>query len=135
MRRFEVTTTQLARADSIAWEPWQSHAACRGHDPEWWADDMAHRRQAVAICIQCPVRPACLADAERQRDVGVVRGGVLLREVRGRRKNVWLICARCQRRPASIGGRVVRRYCAQCQPFVRARRNWLRAAGAEELSA
>lgn len=114
-----MTTTQLDHLNT-ACGPWWSQAACQGYDPEWWADDTDHRPEAVAICIRCPVRQACLADAERRGDVGVVRGGVLLFVVRGTRKNVGLICAGCNNRPAGVCGRVARGHCVRCQRKTRA---------------
>ncbi len=80
-------------------EAWWRQAACHGDDPEWWADDRLMRPVAVEICLRCPVRRACLDDALRSGDYGVVRGGMLLVQIRRRTVAVPLVCAGCHRRP------------------------------------
>lgn len=42
---------------------WQSHAACRGQDPELFfptSGESRKEKQAKAICKGCPVGQACL---------------------------------------------------------------------------
>jgi WhiB family redox-sensing transcriptional regulator len=42
---------------------WQSHAQCLDHDPELWfpyEDDKVTQKQAIKICMSCPVRGFCL---------------------------------------------------------------------------
>ena len=58
-------------------DPWQSRAACRDHDPEWWfPTDDTTRREAIAICATCPVRIECATHATRLNIVHGVWGGV-----------------------------------------------------------
>jgi hypothetical protein len=72
---------------------------------------------AVRLCLSCPVRESCLADAVAQRDNGVIRGGMLLVDTSRGYSVVPLICANCGLRPVRLtetGG--VPRYCGRtCQ--------------------
>lgn len=97
---------------------WWQHAACAGRDPTWWsAEDRPMWPAAVRLCLSCPVRDRCLAEAVQQRDNGVIRGGMLLVDTSRGYAVVPLICANCGRRPvrlSSTGG--VPRYCGRtCQ--------------------
>lgn len=61
---------------------WQDRAACRGRDDvDWLADVLTPA--AAAVCMDCPVRVDCLADAldrESKCDGGIWGGtGVRLR--------------------------------------------------------
>lgn len=72
---------------------------------------------AVRLCLACPVRQSCLDEALRQRDNGVIRGGMLLVDTSRGYAAVPLICANCGLRPVRLtrtGG--VPRYCGRtCQ--------------------
>jgi hypothetical protein len=97
---------------------WWQRAACAGRDPTWWsAEDRPMWQSAVRLCLSCPVRESCLAEAVRQRDNGVIRGGMLLVDTSRGYAVVPLICANCGRRPVrptESGG--VPRYCGRtCQ--------------------
>lgn len=108
---------------------WRGSAACAGHNPEWWADDWSMRPTAVQICLGCPVREACLADALRWGDFGVVRGAMLLVEVNRRGRPVSLVCAHCGTRPVRATPTGYARYCGPgCQSAASYRR--ARAAAA-----
>lgn len=42
---------------------WQKHAQCLDHDPELWfakQDETIKIKQAIKICVTCPVRGFCL---------------------------------------------------------------------------
>jgi WhiB family transcriptional regulator, redox-sensing transcriptional regulator len=52
---------------------------CRAHDAElWFAESPADVEQAKALCVDCPVRDACLAGAIERREPWGVWGGQLL---------------------------------------------------------
>lgn len=95
---------------------WWQHAACAGRNPAWWSDNRRMWPSAVRLCLSCPVRELCLAEALSQRDSGVIRGGMLLVDT-GHYSVVPLICAHCGRRPVrpTLSGGVPR-YCGRaCQ--------------------
>lgn len=65
---------------------WTTRAACHGHDTEGWildgiwsaghTADVARRvERARAVCADCPVTTACLADAVLTADGWAVRAG------------------------------------------------------------
>jgi WhiB family redox-sensing transcriptional regulator len=78
---------------------WWARAACYGHDPEWWSDDLDGRIRALRICAGCPVRDKCLQDAIDNGDFDVIRGGVLLKRNREGRMEELRICPSCGRQP------------------------------------
>ena len=70
---------------------WTSQAACRGTDPDSLFVQGAAQNRAKAICMGCPVRTECLADALDNRVEFGVWGGMTERERRAllrRRPNV-----------------------------------------------
>lgn len=97
---------------------WWQRAACAGGDPAWWsAEERRMWPAAVRLCLACPVRDSCLAEAVGQRDNGVIRGGMLLVDTSRGYAAVPLICVNCGRRPVRLteyGG--IPRYCGRtCQ--------------------
>ena len=61
---------------------WASTAACRGTDPDTLFVQGAEQNRAKAVCMGCPVRTECLADAlDNQIEFGVW-GGMTERERR-----------------------------------------------------
>lgn len=97
---------------------WWDRAACAGRDPAWWSsEERPMWPAAVRLCLSCPVRDSCLEDAVRQRDNGVIRGGMLLVDTSRGYSAVPLICTNCGLRPVRLtesGG--VPRYCGRtCQ--------------------
>jgi len=94
--------------------PWWARAACRGFDPEWWSDDACLRQQAVEICIGCPVRAPCRADALRTGGEGTVRAGLLWKRRREGCVVASLICAGCAERPVLMVARRFGLYCGRC---------------------
>lgn len=70
---------------------WTIDAACRQTDPDRLFVQGAEQHQAKALCLTCPVRTECLADAlDNQVEFGVW-GGMTERERRAllrRRPNV-----------------------------------------------
>jgi len=51
---------------------------CRSHDPElFFAERPEDVERAKALCIGCPVRPACMAGALERREPWGVWGGEL----------------------------------------------------------
>ena len=61
---------------------WTVYAACRGADPELFFLRDAQQRRAKKICLHCPVRLACLAEALEHRIEFGVWGGMTERERR-----------------------------------------------------
>jgi hypothetical protein len=90
---------------------------------------------AVRLCLSCPVRDRCLDEAVRQRDNGVIRGGMLLVDTSRGYSVVPLICANCGLRPVRLsaaGG--VPRYCGRtCQLAGRRCRDGGRVAARRHL--
>lgn len=79
---------------------------------------------AVRVCLSCPVRGACLDEAVRQRDNGVIRGGMLLVDTSRGYNTVPLICANCGRRPVRpTESGAVPRYCGRTCQVASNRRN------------
>jgi hypothetical protein len=97
---------------------WWQRAACAGRNPTWWsAENRPMWPAAVRLCLSCPVQESCLAEAVRQRDNGVIRGGMLLVDTSRGYAVVPLICAHCGRRPVrlTVSGGVPRYCCRTCQ--------------------
>lgn len=67
---------------------WEHDAACRTHPyPElWFIEDNQARREAAAICAECPVKAPCLEGAlERNEQYGIWGGRDLGASERQRR--------------------------------------------------
>jgi WhiB family transcriptional regulator, redox-sensing transcriptional regulator len=70
---------------------WASRGACRSEDPDSLFVQGAAQNRAKAVCMSCPVRTECLADALDNRIEFGVWGGMTERERRAllrRRPNV-----------------------------------------------
>lgn len=70
---------------------WTINAACRQTDPDRLFVQGAEQHQAKALCLSCPVRTECLADALDNHVEFGVWGGMTERERRAllrRRPNV-----------------------------------------------
>lgn len=103
-------------APRISESNWWQHAACTGHDPDWWSDNRAARSDAVRVCVSCPVRELCLDDALRRQDVGVIRGGWWLNVSSRGHSATSLICANCGYRPVRDVEHGFARFCGRsCQ--------------------
>lgn len=63
-------------------EDWANRAACRKCDPDALFVQGAAQNRAKAICMGCPVRTECLADALDNRVEFGVWGGMTERERR-----------------------------------------------------
>ncbi len=61
---------------------WARHAACRGTDPDDLFVQGAAQNRAKAVCLRCPVRTECLADALDNNVEWGVWGGMTERERR-----------------------------------------------------
>ncbi|SEM68269.1 WhiB family transcriptional regulator [Streptacidiphilus jiangxiensis] len=61
---------------------WAERAACRQDDPESLFVEGAEQNRAKAVCMGCPVRTECLADALDNRVEHGVWGGMTERERR-----------------------------------------------------
>jgi WhiB family transcriptional regulator, redox-sensing transcriptional regulator len=61
---------------------WSSQAACRNGDPDALFVQGAAQNRAKAVCMGCPVRAECLADALDNRIEFGVWGGMTERERR-----------------------------------------------------
>jgi WhiB family redox-sensing transcriptional regulator len=72
-------------------QQWASQGACRTADPDALFVQGAAQNRAKAVCLGCPVRTECLADALDHRIEFGVWGGMTERERRAllkRRPNV-----------------------------------------------
>jgi WhiB family transcriptional regulator, redox-sensing transcriptional regulator len=70
---------------------WATQGACRGSDPDALFVQGAAQNRAKVVCLSCPVRTECLADALDSRIEFGVWGGMTERERRAllkRRPNV-----------------------------------------------
>lgn len=70
---------------------WAARGACRAADPDMLFVQGAAQNRAKAVCMSCPVRTECLADALDNRIEFGVWGGMTERERRSllrRRPNV-----------------------------------------------
>jgi WhiB family redox-sensing transcriptional regulator len=76
----------------MAWtSDWTTRAACRNNSPDALFVQGAAQNRAKAVCMGCPVRTECLADALDNRVEFGVWGGMTERERRAllrRRPNV-----------------------------------------------
>lgn len=76
----------------MSWnEDWATEAACRGASPDELFVRGAAQHQAKAVCMACPVRTECLAEALDNEIEWGVWGGMTERERRAvlrRRPNV-----------------------------------------------
>ena len=63
-------------------EDWSTQAACRASDPDALFVQGAAQNRAKALCLGCPVRTECLADALDNRIEFGVWGGMTERERR-----------------------------------------------------
>jgi len=76
----------------MSWIPdWTARAACRTTDPDTLFVQGAAQNRAKMVCLGCPVRTECLADALDNRIEFGVWGGMTERERRAllrRRPNV-----------------------------------------------
>jgi WhiB family redox-sensing transcriptional regulator len=61
---------------------WATNAACRSSDPDALFVQGAAQNRAKAVCMACPVRTECLADALDNRVEFGVWGGMTERERR-----------------------------------------------------
>src|SRR5919199_6834204 len=61
---------------------WTTSAACRGENPDALFVQGAAQNRAKAVCLGCPVRTECLADALDNRIEFGVWGGMTERERR-----------------------------------------------------
>lgn len=61
---------------------WPSRAACRGTEPDELFVQGAAQNRAKSVCLGCPVRTECLADALDNRTEFGVWGGMTERERR-----------------------------------------------------
>lgn len=69
-------STQVGEAD------WRVDAACRDDDPDGLFVRGAEQRKAKLVCVACPVRTECLAEALDNRIEFGVWGGMTERERR-----------------------------------------------------
>ena len=68
----------------VAFQPgnWRRHAACRDGDPDRLFVRGAAQREVKVVCLACPVRMECLAEALDNRIEFGVWGGMTERERR-----------------------------------------------------
>lgn len=78
-----MTATRMPERPSVTDDPeWPSRGACRDVDPETLFVVGAAQHKAKGICMGCPVRIECLADALDSRTEFGVWGGMTERERR-----------------------------------------------------
>lgn len=78
-----MTASRLPERPTAAWDTdWASRGACRDIDPETLFVVGAAQHKAKAICMGCPVRVDCLADALDSGAEFGVWGGMTERERR-----------------------------------------------------
>ena len=65
---------------------WRVRAACRDVDPDQLFVQGADQRRAKVVCLACPVRTECLAEALDRRVEFGVWGGMTERERRALRR-------------------------------------------------
>lgn len=92
---------------------WTTRAACRGTDPDALFVAGAAQNRAKAVCVGCPVRTECLADALDNRIEFGVWGGMTERERRAllrRRPEVtsWSALLETARREFEVHGKALR---------------------------
>src|SRR5882762_8426747 len=63
-------------------QDWRVNAACHGDDPDELFVRGAEQRKAKLVCVACPVRTECLAEALDNRIEFGVWGGMTERERR-----------------------------------------------------
>jgi WhiB family redox-sensing transcriptional regulator len=68
--------------DSVWVEDWAAQGSCRSGDPDTLFVQGAEQNRAKAVCMGCPVRTECLADALDNRVEFGVWGGMTERERR-----------------------------------------------------
>src|SRR5918999_2838778 len=69
----------MKQADTL---DWRSRGACRTQDPDRLFVQGAAQREAKQVCVPCPVRARCLAEALDRRIEFGVWGGMTERERR-----------------------------------------------------
>lgn len=69
-------------SEALAGTDWTARATCREGDPDELFVQGAEQHQAKALCLRCPVRTECLADALDNRVEFGVWGGMTERERR-----------------------------------------------------
>jgi WhiB family transcriptional regulator, redox-sensing transcriptional regulator len=92
---------------------WTTSAACRGTDPDALFVQGAAQNRAKLVCVGCPVRTECLADALDNRIEFGVWGGMTERERRAllrRRPEVtsWFALLDSARREFESHGKALR---------------------------
>ncbi|MQA09196.1 MAG: WhiB family transcriptional regulator [Pseudonocardiaceae bacterium] len=73
---------QANEATGPSQSDWRVRAACRDEDPEELFVRGAEQRKAKVVCVSCPVRTECLAEALDNRIEFGVWGGMTERERR-----------------------------------------------------
>lgn len=101
------------RGGSLRPADWTTRAACRGTDPDALFVAGAAQNRAKAVCVGCPVRTECLADALDNRIEFGVWGGMTERERRAllrRRPEVtsWSLLLATARREFEVQGKALR---------------------------
>ena len=78
-----IARTVGADHEPVRGEHWQARAACAGMDTEMFYPPGHHPAidhvwdEPRAVCLDCPVRDECLADAVEHRDAWGMRGGLV----------------------------------------------------------
>lgn len=77
-----MTIKQATTSDQAWGRDWAARGACRTSDPDELFVQGAAQNRAKAVCMGCPVRTECLADALDNRVEFGVWGGMTERERR-----------------------------------------------------
>lgn len=106
-----VTSTRRAGMPGAGWrdQDWTAFAACREGDPDELFVSGAEQNRVKTLCLGCPVRTECLADALDNRVEFGVWGGMTERERRAllrRRPEVscWRTLLEAARRDHRVSG-------------------------------
>ena len=93
-QRTESRRVRRPMSDAGGVVSWQDEAACRGTGELFFSTRSADRREAMAICRECPVLDPCRAQALAAEQMGVVQGGIDLTTVKSEEESVRRVSGR-----------------------------------------
>lgn len=104
-----------------AFPTWRDRAACRDHDPElWFPLPSQTATTARAICVDCPVRQACGADALKTGENFGIHGGFSMpRERAALRAFLDVVSGLCDMCGREMHVKINLRTCAECRRVAR----------------
>lgn len=104
-----------------AFPTWRDRAACRDHDPELWFPFPSQTSTgARAICVDCPVRRACGAEALSTGENYGIRAGFSMRDERAAlRAFLDVVSGLCDTCGREMHVKINLRTCAECRRVAR----------------